>query len=520
MKRASHLNHQNGGKDSSGGAECQSQEPILRRPVVRNKTYFSTNSVGGRRVKIVWVLVAAATAFLVGVHVFLFQVLVSNQGTLWNEFATPAVSVTVSQQLHRTLTPLRELDYEVYTIRINSWKRLDQLQTSIQHHASCPGAVQIQIVWCMAQGEPPESLLENEKVIVERHEVNSLNERFRIMQEPPTLGILSIDDDVLRPCAAIDAGFFKWTQNPHRMVGFDGRSHTVVSNGNSNTWEYAYLSETERTNRYSMTLPRYAFLHRDYLNWYMTDLPRPIFDRVATNFNCEDIAMSFFVSSLTNGNPPLLADKWASVGTQIKLYSHNGGISDSLDHKALRDACINDFAELLQLKDRLQYGRYIGPGIFSCGAEPQYQYTNARHNDNTHAHRIRSSRQAEFDALRKSWESMSNNQVIKALMDMKSHAMVQAYWNGLIIDSEPWEKRWNLKATTKSEKKNAKKDKKIKKKDRKLTKKRKQRYSDQLYAVIDETEHRETAIQSVANSPTVEIDHAWKHILRQTSRRS
>jgi hypothetical protein len=47
---------------------------------------------------------------------------------------------------------------------------------------------------------------------------------------------------------------------------------------------------------------------------------------------------------------------------------------------------------------------------------------------------------------------------------MKSHAMVQAYWNGLIVDSEPWEKRWNLKATTKSEKKNAKKEKKLTKK--------------------------------------------------------
>ena len=404
-----------------------------------------------------WVLGLAATVFLVGVHFYLFQVLLSNKGTLLNEFAAPDATDPASEQQHHRLTPLRQHDYEVYTIRINSWKRLDQLQTSILHHASCPGVVHIQVVWCMDQGEPPESLTDHEKVIVERHEVNSLNERFHILQEPPTLGILSIDDDVLRPCAAIDAGFFKWTQNPHRMIGFDGRSHTIVSNGNSKTWKYAYLSETERTNRYSISLPRYAFLHRDYLNWYMTDLPRPIFNRVATSFNCEDIVMSFFVSSLTNGKPPLLADKWASLGSQIKLYSHHGGISDSKNHKALRDACMNDFADLLHLKDRLQYARYSGPGLFSCGDDPQYQVATSSKIDKSNVNRIRSARQREFDAMRTSWEAMPNDAVIKALMDMKSQAMVQAYWNGLIADSEPWQKRWKKAETTNIEKKKRKK---------------------------------------------------------------
>ena len=416
-----------------------------------------------RQPKLVWAVGIMAVLFLLGVHVFLAQVYLSNEPRIAAEFSFPATTGSEQQRWHqpkqqqtknskRSLTPLRDLDYEVYTIRINSWKRLDQLQASIQHHASCPGVVQIQIVWCMAQGEPPSWLLDHEKVVLERHEVNSLNERFHILQQPPTLGILSMDDDVLRPCLAIDAGFFKWTQNYDRMVGFDGRSHSIVSQ--TNKWEYAYLSETERTNQYSLTLPRYAFLHKDYLDWYMTDLPRPIFDQVATNFNCEDIAMSFFVSSLTNGKPPLLADKWASVGTQIKLFSNLGGISDNADHKSLRDACVDNFADLLHLKDdannsKLRYGRYLGPGFFTCGEDPQYQ-TNTP---------IRSSRQGEFEAIRNSWETLSKDAVIKAMVDIKSDAMMYAYKNGLIADSEPWEKRWNLKAESKSTKRKKKKSK-------------------------------------------------------------
>jgi glucuronyl/N-acetylglucosaminyl transferase EXT2 len=369
--------------------------------------------------------------FLIGVHLFLFRVLLLNEEQIINEFS--------SVQTKRQVTPLRQIDYEVYTIRINSWKRVDQLEASIHHHSTCPGVVQIQVVWCMDQGSPPAFLLEYPKVIVERHDINSLQERFHILEEaPPTYGILSMDDDVLRPCAAIDAGFFKWTRNPDRMVGFDGRSHSISSN---KKWEYAFLSETERTNRYSLTLPRYSFIHVDYLNWYMDLLPRPIFDHVASNFNCEDIAMSFFVSSMTDGKPPLLADKWASVGTQIKLYSSKGGISDQVDHKSLRDKCVDEFAEQLNLKDKLQYGTYLGQGFFDCG------------DLNFNKDVIHSPRQEEFEAMRNSWSKMSNDKVIELMVQMKKDAMHYAYVKGLIVDSEPWKKRWNLKSSSKKKKK-------------------------------------------------------------------
>lgn len=134
--------------------------------------------------RLVFRLTVAAIVFLVGVHVYRLPGILSQIGVLVPESTVPAATNSISEQQHRTLTPLRQQDYEFYTIRINTWKRLDQLQTSIEHHKSCPGAAQIQVVWCMDQGEPPASLTEHEKVVVERHEVNSLNERFRILQEP------------------------------------------------------------------------------------------------------------------------------------------------------------------------------------------------------------------------------------------------------------------------------------------------------------------------------------------------
>jgi hypothetical protein len=140
---------------------------------------------------------------------------------------------TTTTKLH--LTTLEANDFEFYTIRINTWKRNEQLLVSVDHHASCPGVAQIQVIWCDPDQEPPLELLNHtsHKVVVERHVVNSLNARFDIQFPPPTLGILSMDDDVLRPCEALDAGFFKWTQSPHRMVGFDGRLHVEKDDG---TW--------------------------------------------------------------------------------------------------------------------------------------------------------------------------------------------------------------------------------------------------------------------------------------------
>lgn len=375
--------------------------------------------------KAIIIFSVAGLVCCVGVHLYLLKVFMEvGRGS-------QIVPSTPSVQIRRELNPLRDIDRQQYTIRINTWQRLDQLRVSIHHHASCPGVAAIQVVWCNAQGEPPDFLHENDLVHVERHDINTLNERFHIIDDPPTRGILSMDDDVLRPCDAIDAGFFKWVQNPHRMVGFDARSHVV--NESTGKWSYAYMSTTEATNQYSLTLPRYAFLHRDYFDRYMTELPPTIFQTVAKNFNCEDIAMSLFVSSLSNAKPPLLADFWA-IKSMVKLYSPKK-ISGSTDHKALRDECVDSFAELLGLKEtfhttKLVHGKHA---MFECGSD------DAATNEATVDREI---------ALRdkvNDWKGTSTKKVQKEVDRMKTAIMKEALVMGLLEHTEPWTARWKKK---------------------------------------------------------------------------
>ena len=98
-----------------------------------------------------------------------------------------------------------------------------------------------------------------------------------------------------------------------------------------------------------MTLPRYAFVHRDYLFWYTISLPRSVYQTVTKRRNCEDIALSFLVSSLTGGQRPLLADRWARRA-EVRMSSDNA-ISRSSGHTRTRNDCVNHFAQELGLKE-------------------------------------------------------------------------------------------------------------------------------------------------------------------------
>lgn len=369
---------------------------------------------------------AFAIVFLLGIHLYLLQANSEHDtGSLRISPLTGEKGVLIPP----SVTPLREVDLELYTIRINTWKRLEQLMVSIEHHATCPGVAQIQVVWCDEEQDPPHELERFPKVVVERHSVNTLNERFHILQETPTMGILSMDDDVLRPCEAIDSGFFKWTQNPHRMVGFDARTHVVDDTG---TWKYGYMSTTEKSNQYSLSLPRYCFIHRDYMNSYMTHLPRPIFQHVAEVFNCEDIAMSFWISHLTDGRPPLLADNW-SMKSMIKLYSPER-ISGTHNHKKLRDACVDSFAQQLGLKGKLNKGviEHKEAPFFQCGAPGDKAPANWRVVD----------RHAALLEKIHHWKHIKPSEFLKELSQLRNHVIHRAFVLGLIENTTPWKERW------------------------------------------------------------------------------
>jgi hypothetical protein len=219
---------------------------LFQSPAKPRTLFLPTTAPSSSRVSKQGIIAFGCSALMIllVVHLYVLQAIVRNQNQTKNveqmgalqpppgthhEESPPVIFQT------RVLEPLRPIDLEQYTIRINTWKRPEQLVISIDHHSSCPGVAQIQIVWCDPDEEPPVQLLNYTNVVIEKHDVNTLNERFHILTpDTPTLGILSIDDDVLRPCEAIDAGFFKWTRSPDRMVGFDGRLHVEHSDG---TWQ-------------------------------------------------------------------------------------------------------------------------------------------------------------------------------------------------------------------------------------------------------------------------------------------
>jgi glucuronyl/N-acetylglucosaminyl transferase EXT2 len=339
---------------------------------------------------------------------------------------------------------LDPIDMTQYTVRLNSWKRPEQLKIAIDHYQSCDSVAQIQVVWCTAQGDPPEWLSQQQggskQVIVELHELNSLNERFHVLHEPPTRGILSVDDDVLRPCIALDAGFFKWTQHPDRMVGYDARAIEV--DHKHKTWKYGYLSTTKRTNHYSLTLSRFAFVHLDYFKSYMVDMPQSIRDKVEANLNCEDIALSLWVSSRTNGQVPLLADYWA-MQSMVKLH-HSGAISGMSGHKHVRDECVEEFTTLLKLKEKLVPARWVRAkqALFACGVETVDEESTAQQQQGVTIVSL-SPRLAKLQAQVAKWKKMYHKDVTAEVNHLMNVMSRPAFAAGLIEGTGPWKERYN-----------------------------------------------------------------------------
>ena len=179
-----------------------------------------------------------------------------------------------------------------------------------------------------------------------------------------------------------------------------------------------------------MSLTRYCFIHRDYMNIYMNKLPHRILNMVSQNLNCEDIAMSFMISALTNGQTPLLADTWA-MNTMLKLQLPDGSsISGTKNHKHIRDECVDIFATLLGLKNdkhshRLQFSRWIHQhdSYFDCGANED-EYKNDKY--------VKSQRELEYDHTIQEWHNMKKSELKKEITQLMSEAGYDAYKNGLL----------------------------------------------------------------------------------------
>jgi len=177
-------------------------------------------------------------------------------------------------------------------------------------------------------------------------------------------------------------------------------------------------------------------MHRDYLDLYTMALPRPIYTYVAENLECEDIAMSFLVSSLTGGKPPLVADYWA-VKSMVKLYAAKK-ISGGKNHKKTRDNCVNDFADLLGLKGAypLQTGKLLHNDHFlGYGAEFE-QWSDI---DQT---QFKDGRLRRLISTMQELQDLPHERRMGWLGKQKSDAEREAKRAGMIDGTQEWKARW------------------------------------------------------------------------------
>ena len=76
---------------------------------------------------------------------------------------------------------------------------------------------------CLLSGEPPVPERDFDSAVPVRVRVeplNSLNNRFKLDPAIHNRAVLSLDDDIMMPCADVERGFALWRTRPETMVGY------------------------------------------------------------------------------------------------------------------------------------------------------------------------------------------------------------------------------------------------------------------------------------------------------------
>lgn len=217
------------------------------------------------------------------------------------------------------------------------------MKDAVQFYSSCPYVGEIYIVWCEKKN-PSKALMANYKarkmpaVSFIIHDEDSLNNRFKPLDGVPHHdAIFNVDDDIRVPCHELGLGFETWRSSPNSLVGYIPRIHVRGAAGSLdyrcwwNVWWYG---------AYSIVLTKAAFVHHRFLSIYSNEMPSSIRKYVDDNRNCEDIAMQFLMSNITNLPPIFVKGHLSDEGAF-------GGISTSQNfikaqHMNARAECLND----------------------------------------------------------------------------------------------------------------------------------------------------------------------------------
>uniref|UniRef100_A0A182T8P1 Exostosin-2 n=1 Tax=Anopheles maculatus TaxID=74869 RepID=A0A182T8P1_9DIPT len=228
-----------------------------------------------------------------------------------------------------------------FTAVILTYDRLESLYILIQKLATVPSLQKMLVVWNNQRKAPPHPSLFpkiGKPLKIIQTAANRLSNRFYPYEEIETEAILTIDDDIVMLTAdELDFGYEVWREYPDRIVGFPSRTH--VWDNSTGRWRY----ESEWTNQISMVLTGAAFHHKYWSYLYTHAMPGNIKEWVDEHMNCEDIAMNFLVSNITNKPPIKVAPR---KKFKCPECTNNEMLSADLNHMTERSACINRFAEI------------------------------------------------------------------------------------------------------------------------------------------------------------------------------
>lgn len=209
---------------------------------------------------------------------------------------------------------------------------------------------EIVIVWNSPSGnatlEPPPELDSFNSSVPIRYRLmnsNSLNSRFLPDPLLTTRAVLSLNDDVLAPCTALDNMFVEWQHHTDRIVGFFPRLLHVKPT--------AYTLPLSAGQPYNLILTNGAFLDATRafeLYWHQNNTAaRDIVDEM---LNCEDILMN-----LVWANAAGLGQKSSVLFSTPHCFVEGGrlssgtGISLKPGHLESRKRCAERF-EALQME--------------------------------------------------------------------------------------------------------------------------------------------------------------------------
>ncbi|CAJ0929409.1 unnamed protein product, partial [Mesorhabditis belari] len=223
---------------------------------------------------------------------------------------------------------------EDFTIVIPTYNRDNVLEETLKKLHRLKNLNKVVVIWNSVDREPPTSWpLLHVPVEFIKPNKNSLNNRFMPWDRINTEAVLSMDDDIDIRKDEIDLAFRIWRENRDRIVGFPARFHAEFGDN--------LFYNSNKTCQYSMILTGYAFLNKAYLHMYSKMMHEDVRRHVDEVMNCEDIAMNFLVSSITQKPPLKVTTKWT-----LRCPNCSEKLSDDESHFNERHECIRLFTKI------------------------------------------------------------------------------------------------------------------------------------------------------------------------------